>query len=399
MVALARFWGSDYIVEELLNEADGLGIAATSLILERQTQRFEKEPSRENEECGAWWAHSFGLRARYGILNFPPETSLWISSIHLLRRIIQTAWPGGNPPRMYRELCRTIIPQTRSSTGRSQLLSARRVAILQILPLFEDNKVLLGLPNVTQSHQDEGRPSLRDDILDIIQDEEETGAVRALALHILSVVLRPTATTLEELRPESEDVLTLCMGVLLWKTRWQHNLADDEVNKIYQQHTCDLTLPLQQKRFNIEKLRPHDDAYAILCDFPAATLIPLVRNAIAVSERLAILEPLMALIVDQSAMNGRNWPKVFSSLIDAGLVPYFHDIASSPVPDPNDRPLWRSITDAFVGLMRCFEHMTEQQLLNVAPEVIGTLDRTADDGSVPLIVSRSASDARKTLQK
>lgn len=127
--------------------------------------------------------------------------------------------------------------------------------------------------------------------------------------------------------------------------------------------------------------------------------LPLLEQALSIKDKRSILEPFMALIVDQTAMKDPLWPNMFSTLIDAGIVSYFHDIASTPVSDPNDRSLWRSITDALVGLMRCFESISKVQSLDIPHQVADTLDRLADDDSLPLIVQRSANDARGALRR
>lgn len=391
LLTLTRLWDANSMVEALLGQDSWLGTEASCLVLHLIVQRSRKTSGQGHQEAGAWWAHSFGVRASYVISNLPTRSSNWVSAVHLLRLIISIAWPEGNPPGGYHDLFRTITLRVQALAQRSQPSSAHRVAVLQLMPLFHDPNA----PLPQTGSLGEAALSFLNSVLDIFRDEKELGAVRALALQVLSLISRPGTASFREL----ECVMPLCVEVLLWKTSWQHNLTDDEVSDVLQRLRYALTFSLYQTRFNIEMLRPHDDAYAILCNLPAETLVPLLQNKIIESERFTILEPLMALIVDQTAMNGRNWPEVFSSLIDAGLVTYFLNIASTPVSHPNDRPLWRSITDAFVGLMRCFEHMTEQQLLNTPPGVIETMGRAADDKSVPLIVSRSASDTRTAYRK
>lgn len=212
--ALTRIWDLDYTVRQLLQQEDGLGLAASSLMLKDRLR-----PSTENKvpETPPWWALDLALRARHGILNSPGDPIRWSAAVRLLALLVSTFWPTENRPDVLTDVFATVVLQANPRP------SAQRVAILHLIKAFCEN-LDSNLPSDRLKLF--GRP-LHEKTLEIIRDTKEAGAVRAFALHVCGSI---TGVLHCVDREWVENISSLCVDVILWGTTWQHDLTEQEVS-------------------------------------------------------------------------------------------------------------------------------------------------------------------------
>lgn len=149
-----------------------------------------------------------------------------------------------------------------------------------------------------------------------------------------------------------------------------------------------------QKSLDLVGFCPHDDAYHILSFAPAELVIRAVSRALAEGDKVEMLEPLLALIVDHSTLKDRYWPFVLSILIHSGCLSFFHDILNQPVGSEEDadyRTACRAKSDACIGLTRCFEQMRARDMRAVPSDISLTLEKLEqDDGMTSLLRNRAS---------
>ncbi|KIO23472.1 hypothetical protein M407DRAFT_27077 [Tulasnella calospora MUT 4182] len=260
--------------------------------------------------------------------------------------------------------------------------AARRAAALQLLSaiLRSYKRLLERVEAETESPEmPEEEWLLQDiavsDIVQYLQDDEADPMVRCMALRVIHDF---ASIDLDEVPQweHLEDVAGTCTEVMLWKTNWQHNHEE------------------KAKSLDLVGFCPHDDAYHILSFAPSELVIRLISRALAVENKVEVLEPLLSLIVDHSALKDRYWPLMLSTLIHSGCLSFFHEILNQPVEpeeDADDRAACRAKFDACTGLTRCFEQMRARDMRAVPSDISLTLEKLEQDDDMPSFVRDSAS--------
>ncbi|KAG8957493.1 hypothetical protein FRC00_003896 [Tulasnella sp. 408] len=221
------------------------------------------------------------------------------------------------------------------------------------------------------------------DIVQYLQDDETDSMVRCMALRVIhdfASVYLDEVPQWEQL----EDVVDTCAEVMLRKTTWQ------------QDHE------LKAKSLDLVGFSPHDDAYQVLSFVPTELAVRSVSKALAVDNKVKVLEPLLALIVDHSALKDGYWPFMLSILIHGGCLSLFHDIINQPVPpeeDADDQTACRAKSDACIGLKSCFEQMRARDMKAVPSDLSLTLEKLSNDDGMTSFVRSSASAALMALNE
>lgn len=153
---------------------------------------------------------------------------------------------------------------------------------------------------------------------------------------------------------------------------------------------------------------PHDDAYTILSLIPWEVVHREIKEQLQCPDRLKILEPLVSLVVDQSAKDtspskGRHWPEMFALLLRSGMFDFLEVILLIPLPEReegNYPVIARCKVDAVTCFMRCFEQMKRREMELVTPKIKDVLtELVRDEENVPLPLQRQAQDALLTLRR
>ncbi|KAG8899776.1 hypothetical protein FRC00_000947, partial [Tulasnella sp. 408] len=259
---------------------------------------------------------------------------------------------------------------------------ARRAAALQLISaILRSYKRLLERVEAESETPEmpEGEWLLQDiavsDIVQYLQDDDADPMVRCVALRVIHDF---ACVDLDEVPQweHLEDVVGTCAEVMLWKTNWQHEKEE------------------KAKSLDLVGFCPHDDAYHILSFAPSELVIRSVSRALAEGDKVEMLEPLLALIVDHSTLKDRYWPFVLSILIHSGCLSFFHDILNQPVGPEEDadyRTACRAKSDACIGLTRCFEQMRARDMRAVPSDISLTLEKLEqDDGMTSLLRNRAS---------
>ncbi|KAG8913622.1 hypothetical protein FRC01_004454, partial [Tulasnella sp. 417] len=248
-----------------------------------------------------------------------------------------------------------------------------------ILDRLEDETDAPTMPNQEWILQDLGIS----DIVPYLRDEESHPLVRCMALRVLRDFANADADEVPRWE-QLEDILTICVDVLLWQTKWQHGHED------------------ASKSLDIAKFCPHDDAYRVIILSPAELVIPILSRSLKAVDNLALLEPLMSLIVDHSRLKDKYWPFMLSMLFHSGCLSVFHGILLRQFPEETDlayRTTCRAKTEACIGLTRCFEQMRAKDVQLVPSNIASTLTKLANNEKLPSTLRGRASDAFGTLRE
>ncbi|KAG9034416.1 hypothetical protein FS837_002202 [Tulasnella sp. UAMH 9824] len=265
-------------------------------------------------------------------------------------------------------------------TAALHLVSSTLRTYKSILDRLEGDSDTPKMPNKEWILQDLGIP----DIVPYLRDENSHPFVRCMALRVLRDFA--DADVDEVLRwGQLQDVLTICVDVLLWQTKWQHG------------HEA------TAKSLDIAKFCPHDDAYRIITLSPAELVIPILSKKFeAVDKPIALLEPLLSLIVDHSKLKDKYWPFMLSMLLHSGCLSVFHEILLQPFPsekDPLYRTTCRAKAEACIGLTRCVEQMRAKDVKLIPLAIAATLVKLANDETLPSNLLGRASDAFEALRE
>ncbi|KAG9027886.1 hypothetical protein FRB95_007084 [Tulasnella sp. JGI-2019a] len=210
-------------------------------------------------------------------------------------------------------------------------------------------------------------------VLKIIRDSTEDAEVRCMALSALAVLTKRSSTA------PGENLIRLCISILLWQEDWQH---------------CHKAIAA---KWDVQKVMPHDDAYFILSVCldanSSSILISVLREYFDFSRNeTRILEALMALIVDHSVEGDDHWTRMLSVFVRSDLTSYLFSVISLPVPTDIAHTSYREITsaisDGLVGLMHCAEQL--QSCKGVDPRVRDVLVALACDETMPMMVQQQA---------
>ncbi|KAG9042208.1 hypothetical protein FS837_011160 [Tulasnella sp. UAMH 9824] len=221
------------------------------------------------------------------------------------------------------------------------------------------------------------------DIVQYLQDDEADPMGRCMALRVIRDFV---SVYLDEVPQweQLEDVVGTCAEVMLRKTTWQH---DHE---------------LKAESLDLVGFCPHDDAYHILSFVPAELVVGSVSKALAVDNKVDLLEPLIALIVDYSTLKDGYWPLMLSILIQSGCLSVFRDILNQPAwpeEDVDGLTACEAKYDACIGLKRCFEQMWARDMKAVPSDISLTLERLRNDDGMTSVTRSSASAALIALNE
>ncbi|KAG8919907.1 hypothetical protein FRC01_001040 [Tulasnella sp. 417] len=308
-----------------------------------------------------------------------------LASVHTLDRLQQSIY------RIFLEAVIQLIKhQEHVRLGeRQEIDPARRIAALHlvsstlrkyksILDRLEGEADTPTMPDKEWILQDIGIS----DIVPYLRDEESHPLVRCMALRVLRDFANADADEVPRWE-QLEDILTICVDVLLWQTKWQHGHEDTS------------------KSLDIAKFCPHDDAYRVIILSPAELVIPILSRSLKAVDNIALLEPLMSLIVDHSRLQDRYWPFMLSMLFHSGCLSVFHGILLRPSPEETDlayRTTCRAKAEACIGLTRCFEQMRARDVMLVPSNIAPTLTKLANNEKLPSTLRGRASDAFGTLR-
>ncbi|KAG8958589.1 hypothetical protein FRC00_002562 [Tulasnella sp. 408] len=221
------------------------------------------------------------------------------------------------------------------------------------------------------------------DIVPYLHDKNGHPLVRCMALRVLRDFADVDVDEVSRWE-KLEDSLSICADVVLWKTKWQHG------------HEA------TSKSLDIAKFCPHDDAYRIMASSPPHIVIPILAKSLKTDDKSTLLEPLMSLIVDHSALKDKYWPFMLSILLHSGCLSLFHDILLRPVPPEKDflfRTSCRAKAEACIGLSRCFEQMRAKDIKTIPPNIGLTLAKLANDEKLPVNLRGRANDAFGALKE
>ncbi|KAG8957492.1 hypothetical protein FRC00_003895 [Tulasnella sp. 408] len=221
------------------------------------------------------------------------------------------------------------------------------------------------------------------DIVQYLQDDEVDPMVRCMALRVIhdfASVYLDEVPQWEQL----EDVVGTCAEVMLRKTTWQHGHE------------------LKAESLDLVGFCPHGDAYHILSFVPTELVIGSVSKALAIDNKVKLLEPLLALIVDHPTLKDGYWPFMLSILIQSGCLSVFRDILNQPVwpeEDVDDQTACKAKSDACIGLKHCFEQMWARDMKAVPSDIPLTLEKLRKDDGMTSLVRSSASAALMALNE
>ncbi|KAG8908613.1 hypothetical protein FRB99_004901 [Tulasnella sp. 403] len=221
-------------------------------------------------------------------------------------------------------------------------------------------------------------------ISNAILDSRASGIVRAMGLAALRALVVSEPTVILEWDC-MDAMVELCVGVLLWRTVWQHDLRTEEAEQ------------------GVGRLRPHDDAYTVLCYLPKPKLrLVFGRTLNQMARESTTVDALLSLIVDRSATNDPHWPSLLTILLEAGLFQVLLTTAATVLPDGEDRT-YRTVfnmkIDALVALRRIFEQVQAKDLKHIEPNTFVTLTALVENRNLPLTIQRRALDALSLLNQ
>ncbi|KAG8919908.1 hypothetical protein FRC01_001041 [Tulasnella sp. 417] len=309
-----------------------------------------------------------------------------LASVHTLDRLQQP---------VYRTFLEAVIQLIKHKElvrpgKRPEAEPARRIAALHlvsstlrkyksILDRLEDETDTPTTPDQEWILQDLGIS----DIVPYLRHEDSHPLVRCMALRVLRDFANADADQVPRWE-QLEDILTICVDVLLWQTKWQHGHEDTS------------------KSIDIAKFCPHDDAYRVIILSPAELVIPILSRSLKAVDNIALLEPLMSLIVDHSRLKDKYWPFMLSMLFHSGCLSVFHGILLRQLPEETDlayRTTCRAKAEACIGLTRCFEQMRAKDVKLVPSNIASTLTKLANNEKLPSTLRGRASDAFGTLRE
>ncbi|KAG8956447.1 hypothetical protein FRC00_004934 [Tulasnella sp. 408] len=237
-------------------------------------------------------------------------------------------------------------------------------------------------------------------------------ARRTAALHVISSTLRTYKSLLSRLEADSE---TPTMA----KEEWilQKPGISDILPYLHDKNGHPLVrcmalrvlrdfadVDVDEKSLEIAKFCPHDDAYRIMASSPAQLVIPILAKSLKIDDKSTLLEPLLSLIVDHSAMKDKYWPFMLNILRHSGCLSLFHDVLLRPAPPEKDfrfrfRTSCRAKAEACIGLNRCFEQMRAKDIKTIPSNIGLTLAKLANDEKLPINLRGRASDALGALKE
>ncbi|KAG9044885.1 hypothetical protein FS837_007360 [Tulasnella sp. UAMH 9824] len=346
---------------------------------------------------GTSWTHDTAADHAYEIIYMSGADS--ISTIHAIRlfeSILSGVWTLDQLQRpTYRSFLEAIIYIIKRKEHirqgeRPETDPARRTAALHVISsTLRTYKSLL-----SRLEADSETPTMPkeewilqklgiSDMVPYLHDKNGHPLVRCMALRVLRDFADVDVDEVSRWE-KLEDTLSICVDVLLWKTKWQH--GHEAISK----------------SLDIAKFCPHDDAYRIMASSPAQLVIPILAKSLRVDDKSTLLEPLMSLIVDHSALKDKYWPFMLSILLHSGCLSLFHDILLRPAPPEKDflfRKSCRAKAEACIGLNRCFEQMRANDIKTIPSNIGLTLAKLANDEKLPVNLRGRANDAFGALKE
>lgn len=243
------------------------------------------------------------------------------------------------------------------------------------------------------------------DIVQYLEDDEADAMVPCMALRVIHDF---ASVDLDEVPrwKHLEKVASTCADVMLWQTTWQHDHEEKAVSRPTFAPIEALYINVDgvtmQKSLDIVGFCPHDEADHILSFAPSELVVRVVSKALAITNKTEVLEPLLSLIVDHSTLKDPYWPFMLSILIHSGCLSFFRKILKQSVGAEEDveyRTKCREISDACIGLTRCFEQMRAKDMKAVPSDISLTLEKLEKDDGMTSLVRSSASAALAALNE
>ncbi|KAG8912584.1 hypothetical protein FRC01_005007, partial [Tulasnella sp. 417] len=221
------------------------------------------------------------------------------------------------------------------------------------------------------------------DVLPYLTDNDAHPLVRCMALRVIR--------DFGEVAPEDisgwknlNDIVKTSVSVLLRQTGWQRGHEG------------------KAKYLDVVGFNPLDDAYEIIGLSPSETVASVFSEELAVETKSHLLEPVLSLIVDHSALKDKHWPSMLVTLIHSGGLVLLHDLLLQPLEQEEgtwQRIAYRMRSHACIALTRCFEQIQAKDM-NLVPSDLGrTFASISTDESLPEYLRNSASDALKALNR
>ncbi|KAG8912585.1 hypothetical protein FRC01_005008 [Tulasnella sp. 417] len=221
------------------------------------------------------------------------------------------------------------------------------------------------------------------DVLPYLKDNDAHPFVRCMALRVIR--------DFGEVGPEDipgwknlKDIVKTSVSVLLRQTDWQHGHES------------------KARYLDVVGFSPLDDAYQIIGLSPPETVGSVFSEKLEVETKSHLLEPVLSLIVDHSALKDKHWPSMLMTLIHNGCFSLLHDLLLQPLEQEGgtwQRVACRMRSHACIALTRCFEQIRAKDM-NLVPSDLGkTFVSIATDESLPQYLRDSASDALDALNQ